>query len=275
MYVYIHLHLLKKYTKHTVMSAKLKILVPVKRVLDHQVKPLVNAARDGVATQGCKFSINPFDDIAVEEALRLQAAAPGAVEATHAVSIGPTKAQEVLRNCLAKGIGSAALVETGAALEPLAVAKVLAEYVRQQGFNMVILGKQAIDDDSACTGQMLAALLGWPQATNACKVALDSSNGVSVTRETDSGEETVRAPVPLVITTDLRLNQPRYVGLSKLMKVKRTKIPVLTLEKDFKDVDVKSRLQTVSVDEPATKQPGVMLKDVDELVQKLSEAKLL
>lgn len=257
------------------MSTKLKILVPVKRVLDHQVKPLVNAAKDGISTQGCKFSINPFDDIAVEEALRIQAASPQSVEATHALSIGPSKAQEVLRNCLAKGIGSVALVETESQLEPLAVAKVLAQYVKDNKFNLVILGKQAIDDDCNNTGQMLAALLNWPQATNACKVDIDAESNISVTREIDGGEETLKAKGPLVITTDLRLNQPRYVGLSKLMKVKRTKIPVLTLDKDFKGVDTAQKLVTSSINEPAAKAPGVMLKDVDELVQKLRDAKVL
>ncbi|SMN17704.1 similar to Saccharomyces cerevisiae YGR207C CIR1 Mitochondrial protein that interacts with frataxin (Yfh1p) [Maudiozyma saulgeensis] len=258
------------------MSSKLKILVPVKRVLDHQIKPLVNAAHDGVQTQGCKFSINPFDDIAIEEALRIKTHRPQDVESTHAISIGVDKCQDILRNCLAKGIDGVSLVETNESLEPLAIAKLLAHHVKQQNYNVVLMGKQAIDDDSNNTGQMLAALLKWPQATNACKVEFnDSMTSCKVTREIDGGEETLEAKLPLVITTDLRLNQPRYVGLSKLMKVKRVKIPKLSITKDFPQVDTTNKLNVLSVDEPQTKSPGIMLKNVDELVSKLKDAKLI
>ncbi|CAB4256457.1 similar to Saccharomyces cerevisiae YGR207C CIR1 Mitochondrial protein that interacts with frataxin (Yfh1p) [Maudiozyma barnettii] len=258
------------------MSSKLKILVPVKRVLDHQIKPLVNAAHDGVQTQGCKFSINPFDDIAIEEALRIKTNRSKDVDSTHAISIGVDKCQDILRNCLAKGIDSVSLVETSEPLEPLAVAKLLAHEVKEKKYNVVLMGKQAIDDDSNNTGQMLAALLNWPQATNACKVEFnDSVTSCKVTREIDGGEETVEASLPLVITTDLRLNQPRYVGLSKLMKVKRVKIPKLSLSEHFPDVDIKSKLTTLSINEPQSKPPGIMLKNVDELVSKLKDAKLI
>lgn len=253
---------------------KLKILVPVKRVLDHQLKPLVNATHDGIQTQGFKFSINPFDDIAVEEALRIKTAQPALVETTHAISVGPEKAQDVLRNCLAKGIDSVSLVETQDELEPLGIAKLLAHYIKNNGFNMVIMGKQAIDDDCNNTGQMLAALLNWPQATNACKIEFNDSQ-VNVTREIDGGEEILQSSIPMVITTDLRLNQPRYVGLSKLMKVKKVKIPKLSIEKEFSGIDVSNKLKTLSIDVPPVKPPGVMLNNVDELITKLKDAKLL
>lgn len=252
---------------------KLKILVPVKRVLDHQIKPLINSTHSGIQTQGFKFSINPFDDIAIEEALQLKSNHKDLVQSTTAISIGSDKSQEILKNCLAKGIDSVTLLSTDKQLEPLSIAKLLASYVKKHDFNLVILGKQAIDDDSNNTGQMLASLLNWPQATNACKVTL-AEDTCTVTREIDGGEETLEAQWPLVITTDLRLNQPRYVGLSKLMKVKRAKIPTVTLQ-DFPDIDTTNKLNVISIDEPATKPPGVMLSNVDELVQKLKDSKLI
>lgn len=257
----------------------LKILVPVKRVLDHQIKPLVNKAHTGVDIEGLKFSINPFDDIAIEEALQIKAKLPNDTS-THAVSIGAVKNQDILRNCLAKGIDNVTLIEDDVSsnnqLEPLAVAKVLQKFVNDNNFNCVILGKQAIDDDFNNTGQMLAGLLNWPQATNACNVQIkEDISEVTVTREIDGGEEVVKAKLPIIITTDLRLNTPRYVGLPKLMKVKRKPIPKKTLKSDFSDIDVSPRLETIAVEEPKEKQPGIMLKNVDELVEKLKDAKVI
>ena len=266
---------------------KLKILVPVKRVLDYQLKPLLNKTHTGIETQGDKFSCNPFDDIAIEEALQLKTKFPDLIESTHAVSIGTESNKDILRNCLAKGIDSVTLIETppsvdttgsniASSLEPLAVAKILSKFVVDNGFNFVIMGKQAVDDDFNSTGQMLAAMLQWPQALNACKVDLDSrGESVTVTSESDGGETVVRARFPVVITTDLRLNQPRYVGLPKLMKVKRKPIPKLSIETDFKEVDISNKLKVLSVDQPKQKAPGVMVKDVDELVAKLKESRVI
>lgn len=259
------------------MSKPLRILVPVKRVVDFQIKPRVNKALTGIETSGVKFSINPFDDIAVEETVRIKEKHGSLVEHTQAVSIGHQKAQDVLRNCLAKGIDSVSLVDCkDMELEPLAVAKVLKNIVEKQNINLVIMGKQAIDDDFNNTGQMLAGLLKWPQATNTAKVEVLAEEGaVKVTREIDGGEETVRASLPLVITTDLRLNTPRYVGLPNLMKAKKKPIEKLTLEKDFADVDTTPRLEILSVQEPEPKEPGIKVDSVDELVQKLKDAKVL
>ena len=266
---------------------KLKILVPVKRVLDYQLKPLLNKTHSGIETQGAKFSCNPFDDIAIEEALQLKTKFPDLVQSTHAVSIGTESNKDILRNCLAKGIDSVTLIETppgvdttgsniASSLEPLAVARILSKFVTDNGFNFVIMGKQAVDDDFNSTGQMLAAMLKWSQALNACKVDLDSmGKSVTVTSESDGGETVVRAQLPVVVTTDLRLNQPRYVGLPKLMKVKRKPIPKLSIETDFKEVDISNRLKVLSVDQPKQKAPGVIVKDVDELVAKLKESRVI
>ncbi|AQZ17155.1 CIR1 (YGR207C) [Zygosaccharomyces parabailii] len=252
----------------------LRILVPVKRVIDYQIKPRVNKTKTAIETTGVKFSINPFDDIAVEEAIRIKEKKKAPVESIHAISIGPAKSQDILRNCLAKGADTSTLVDAGdKELEPLAVAKVLKKVVEKQGSNLVILGKQAIDDDSNNTGQMLAGLLNWPQATNAAKVEFVGDR-VKVTREVDGGEEIVSAPLPLVISTDLRLNQPRYVGLQNLMKAKKKPMEKLKL-KDFTDEDLKPRLKVVQVTEPEPRPPGIKVNSVDELVEHLKDAKII
>ena len=203
------------------MSSKLKILVPVKRVIDFAIKPRINKAQTGVETKGVKFSINPFCDIALEESIRIREAHKGLVEKIHAVSIGPTKAQDILRTALAKGADSTTLIDVGdEEVEPLTVAKLLQKTVEKEDSNLVILGKQAIDDDSNQTGQMLAGLLNWPQATNASKVEIDGDN-ITVTREIDGGSDTLRAKLPMIVTTDLRLNEPRYASLPNIMKAKK------------------------------------------------------
>ncbi|QLQ81163.1 hypothetical protein HG537_0E05180 [Torulaspora globosa] len=256
-------------------SKQLRILVPVKRVIDYQIKPRVNKTGTAVETTGVKFSINPFDDIAVEEAVRIKEKNKSLVENIHAVSIGPTKAQDILRNCLAKGVDTSTLIDSkNVVLEPLAVAKVLKQVVEKQNSNLVIMGKQAIDDDCNNTGQMLAGLLNWPQATNAAKVEFTDNGKVNVTREVDGGEEVVTASLPLVITTDLRLNIPRYVGLQNLMKAKKKPMEKLAL-KDFSTVDFEPRLKVLSVQEPQPRAPGVKLNSVDELVDRLKESKVI
>lgn len=256
-------------------SKQLRILVPVKRVIDYQIKPRVNKTGTAVETTGVKFSINPFDDIAVEEAVRIKERNKSLVESIHAVSIGPAKAQDILRNCLAKGADTSTLIDAkDTLLEPLAVAKVLKQVVEKQKSNLIIMGKQAIDDDCNNTGQMLAGLLNWPQATNAAKVELLDGGKIKVTREVDGGEEVVSASLPLVITTDLRLNTPRYVGLQNMMKAKKKPMEKLTL-KDFSDVDLNSRLKVLTVEEPQPRAPGVKVNSVDELIEKLKEAKTI
>lgn len=259
------------------MSKPLRILVPVKRVVDFQIKPRVNKTLTGIEKSGIKFSINPFDDIAVEETVRIKEKHGDLVEHTQAVSIGPAKAQDILRNCLAKGIDNVSLIDCkDLELEPLAVAKILKNIVEKQNINLIIMGKQAIDDDFNHTGQMLAGLLNWPQATNAAKVDILADEGkVRITREIDGGEETLKASLPLIITTDLRLNTPRYVGLPNLMKAKKKPMEKLTLEKDFADIDTKPRLEILSVNEPNAKEPGITVGSVDELVQKLKDSKVL
>lgn len=259
------------------MSSKgLRILVPVKRVIDYQIKPRVNKTKTAIETTGVKFSINPFDDIALEEALRIKEKKKAPVDAIHAISIGPTKSQDILRNCLAKGADTSTLVDAGSQeLEPLAVAKVLKEIVEKQGSNLVIMGKQAIDDDSNNTGQMLAGMLNWPQATNAAKVEFENdANRVKVTREVDGGEEVISAPLPLVISTDLRLNQPRYVGLQNLMKAKKKPMDKVKLQ-DFANLDLNSRLKLLQVIEPEPRSPGIKVGSVDELIEKLKDAKAI
>ncbi|ODQ81636.1 hypothetical protein BABINDRAFT_159901 [Babjeviella inositovora NRRL Y-12698] len=255
------------------MSSKLKILVPVKRVIDYAIKPRINKTQTGVQKTGVKFSINPFCDIAVEEAVRIREANKGAVESIHAVSIGPTKAQDVLRTSLAKGVDSSTLIDVGdAEVEPLVVAKLLRKIVERQQSNLIILGKQAIDDDSNQTGQMLAGLLGWPQATNASKVVVQG-DVVTVTREVDGGAETISAQLPLIITTDLRLNEPRYATLPNMMKAKKKPLEKLTAA-DL-EVEIQNRLEILKVEEPAARSAGVKVANVDELIAKLQAAKAL
>lgn len=256
---------------------KLRILVPVKRVVDHAIRPRVNKQLTNIETKNLKFSINPFDDIAVEESVKLKESHPDLVEQVHAVSIGPLKAQDVLRTALAKGCDSSTLVEhTSTELEPLVISKVLHKLVQQKNANLVVLGKQAIDDDCNNTGQMLAGLLNWSQATNACKVELlDNGESVRVTKEIDGGEEVVVAKLPMVITTDLRLNTPRYATLPNLMKAKKKPLEKLKLAKDFEGIDLTPQLKLVKVEEPPVKSPGIQLSSVDELVAKLKEDKLV
>jgi electron transfer flavoprotein beta subunit len=242
----------------------MKLLVAVKRVIDFNVKPRVKADGSGVDLANVKMSMNPFDEIAVEEAIRLKE--KGAASEIVAVSIGPAKAQETLRTALAMGADRAILIQTDDEIEPLAVAKLLAKVTEEEQPGLVILGKQAIDDDSNQTGQMLAALLGWPQGTFASKVEL-SGNKVDVTREVDGGLETVKLNVPAVVTTDLRLNEPRYASLPNIMKAKSK--PLATKTPADYGVDTAPRLTTLKVVEPAKRQAGVKVGSVDELIGKL------
>jgi electron transfer flavoprotein beta subunit len=244
----------------------MKLLVPVKRVIDFNVKPRVKADQTGVDLANVKMSMNPFDEIAVEEAIRLKE--KGVATEIVAVSIGPAKAQETLRTALAMGADRAILVQTDAEVEPLAVAKILAKIVEEDQPGMVVLGKQAIDDDSNQTGQMLAALLGWGQGTFASKVEV-SGDAVDVTREVDGGLETVRLKLPAVVTTDLRLNEPRYATLPNIMKAKSKPLAMKTPE-DY-GVDVAPRLTTLKVVEPPKRTAGVKVGSVDELIDKLRE----
>ena len=242
----------------------MKALVPVKRVIDYNVKPRVKADGSGVDLANVKMGMNPFDEIAVEEAIRLKEA--GAIEEIVAVSIGPAKAQETLRTALAMGADSAVLVETDDEVEPLAVAKILKAVAAEVEPGLIILGKQAIDDDSNQTGQMLAALMELPQGTFASKVEMDGDH-VKVTREVDGGLETVRLSTPAIITTDLRLNEPRYASLPNIMKAKKKPLEMKT-PADY-GVDIAPRLKTLNVSEPPVRQAGVKVADVDELVAKL------
>ena len=242
----------------------MKALVPVKRVIDYNVKPRVKADGSGVDLANVKMSMNPFDEIAVEEAIRLKEA--GAIEEIVAVSIGPAKAQETLRTALAMGADSAVLVETDDEVEPLAVAKILKAVAAEVEPGLIILGKQAIDDDSNQTGQMLAALMELPQGTFASKVEMDGDH-VKVTREVDGGLETVRLSTPAIITTDLRLNEPRYASLPNIMKAKKKPLETKT-PADY-GVDIAPRLKALNVSEPPVRQAGVKVADVDELVAKL------
>jgi len=242
----------------------MKLLVPVKRVIDYNVKPRVKSDGTGVDLSNVKMSMNPFDEIAVEEAIRLKEG--GKAEEIVVVSIGPAKAQETLRTALAMGADRAILIQTDEEVEPLAVAKLLAKVAAEETPGMVILGKQAIDDDSNQTGQMLAALLGWAQGTFASKVEVDGDS-VNVTREVDGGLETVKLKMPAIVTTDLRLNEPRYASLPNIMKAKSKPLAQKTPE-DY-GVDIAARLSTVKVSEPPVRQAGVKVADVDELVAKL------
>jgi len=249
----------------------LKIIVPVKRVVDYNVKVRVRADGTGVDTANVKMSMNPFDEIAVEEAVRLKE--KGTATEIVAVSCGIAACQETLRTALALGADRAILVQTDVELQPLAVAKLLRAIVDRESPQLVILGKQAIDDDANQTGQMLAALLDWPQATFASKVDVVEGKA-SVKREVDGGLETVDVALPAVVTTDLRLNEPRYATLPNIMKAKKK--PLETLTPDGLGVDVAPRLTTLRVIEPAKRKGGGRVADVKELVAKLrNEAKVL
>lgn len=249
----------------------MKILVPVKRVIDYNVKVRVKADQSGVETANVKMSMNPFDEIAIEEAVKLKEA--GVATEIIAVSIGVTQCQETLRTALAIGADRAILIETAAEIQPLAVAKLLKSIVDKEAPQLVILGKQAIDDDSNQTGQMLAALLDWPQATFASKVTI--ANGeAEVMREIDGGMETVAIKLPAIITTDLRLNTPRYATLPNIMKAKKKQMDIITPE--ALGVDVTPRLKTLKVVEPAKRKSGVMVADIAALIDKLkNEAKVI
>jgi len=249
----------------------MKVLVPVKRVVDYNVKIRVKADGSGVETANVKMSMNPFDEIAVEEAVRLKEA--GKATEIIAVSVGPTTAQETLRTALAMGADRAILVQTDAETQPLGVAKVLKALVDREGPTLVILGKQAIDDDCNQTGQMLAALLGWGQGTFASKI-VPGDGVVAVTREIDGGLETVDLKLPAIVTADLRLNEPRYASLPNIMKAKKK--PLETVTPDALGVDVTPRLTTLKVVEPAKRSAGVKVADVAALVDKLkNEARVI
>ena len=244
----------------------MKILVPVKRVIDYNVKPRVKSDGTGVDLANVKMSMNPFDEIAVEEAIRLKE--KGVATEIVAVSVGPQKAQETLRTALAMGADRAILVQTDDEVEPLAVAKILKGIADEEAPGLVILGKQAIDDDSNQTGQMLAALMGRPQGTFASAVTVEG-DAVTVTREVDGGLETVKLAMPAIVTTDLRLNEPRYASLPNIMKAKSK--PLATKAPADYGVDTSPRLKTLKVAEPPVRSAGIKVADVDALVAKLKE----
>jgi electron transfer flavoprotein beta subunit len=249
----------------------MKALVAVKRVVDYNVKVRVKADGTGVETANVKMSMNPFDEIAIEEGLRLREA--GTVEEVIVVSAGVQQCQETIRTGLAMGADRGVLVLTDVELQPLAVAKLLKAVIEREGPEIVIIGKQAIDDDCNQTGQMLAALLGWPQATFASKLAI-SGDAAEVTREVDGGLETVAFKLPIVVTTDLRLNEPRYASLPNIMRAKKK--PIVPMTPEELGVDVTPRLVTLKVVEPAKRQGGVKVGSVEELVDKLkNEARVI
>ncbi|KAI4114933.1 MAG: hypothetical protein LQ345_004373 [Seirophora villosa] len=279
------------------MSVPLKILVPVKRVIDYAIKPRVNSTRTAIETSNVKHSMNPFDELSIEAAVRMrEASTPGPKKSSLpsptvadilALSAGPAKCVDVLRTAMAMGADRAIHVEIdphagggeGGAegeqgeLEPLGVAKLLAQVVRAEGRNMVILGKQSIDDDSNQTGQMLAGLLGWGQATQAAEIHFEEDGAgswkVRVAKEVDGGTETVRAPLPVVVTTDLRLNEPRYASLPNIMKAKKKTLQKKALA-DY-GVDGGRRLRVVKVEEPPPRKGGGKVEDVDGMIAKLKE----
>jgi electron transfer flavoprotein beta subunit len=242
----------------------MKVLVPVKRVVDKDIKIRVKADSSGVELANVKMSMNPFDEIAVEEAIRLKEA--GKATEIVAVSIGPQQAAETIRTALAMGADRGILVKTDGSVEPLAVAKILKGVADAEQPGLIIMGKQAIDDDSNQTGQMLAALLNWPQGTFASKVVIEGSD-ILVTREVDGGLQTVRLKGPAVVTTDLRLNEPRYASLPNIMKAKKK--PIDDKAPDAYGVDVKPRLEVVKTSEPPSRKSGVKVGSVAELVSKL------
>lgn len=249
----------------------MKVLVAVKRVVDYNVKIRVNSDQTAVETANVKMSMNPFDEIAVEEGIRLKEA--GTASELIAFSVGPKQSQETIRTALAMGADRGILVETDTMVEPLAVAKCLKAVVEKENPDLVIVGKQAIDDDSNQTGQMLAALLGWSQGTFASNLDL-SDGSIKVTREVDGGLETVDLKMPAVVTTDLRLNEPRYASLPNIMKAKKKTIDVTNPEE--LGIDISPRLTVLKVEEPAKRIAGVMVEDVAQLVDKLrNEAKVI
>jgi electron transfer flavoprotein beta subunit len=249
----------------------LKVLVPVKRVVDYNVKVRVKSDKSGVELDNVKMSMNPFDEIAVEEALRLKE--KGIATEVIAISIGPTQVQETIRNALAMGADSGIFIEATNNLEPLNIAKIISSVAKKESIDLMILGKQAIDDDMNATGQMIAALLGWPQATFASKVEISDKKAV-VSREVDGGIENIEVALPAVISTDLRLNEPRYASLPNIMKAKKK--PINQIQVDELNLKIEQRLDILKVEEPNKRQSGIMLKTVEELVDKLkNEAKVI
>ncbi len=242
----------------------MKVLVPVKRVIDYNVKVRVKSDHTGVDLANVKMSMNPFDEIAVEEAIRLKES--GTATEVVAVSIGPEKAQDQIRQALAMGADRGLLIKTDAEVEPLGVAKLLKAVVEAEQCELVILGKQAIDDDSNQTGQMLAAMLGWPQGTFASKVSKEGDK-LSVTREIDGGLQTITLNLPAIVTTDLRLNEPRYASLPNIMKAKKK--PLDVKEASEYGVDIAPRLEVLKVTEPPKREAGVKVENVAQLVEKL------
>ncbi|MEM1104808.1 MAG: electron transfer flavoprotein subunit beta/FixA family protein [Pseudomonadota bacterium] len=242
----------------------MKVLVPVKRVIDYNVKVRVKPDQTGVDLANVKMSMNPFDEISVEEAVRMKEA--GVATELIAVSIGPQQAQETLRTALAMGVDRGILIKTDAMVEPLTVAKLLVKVVEAEGPDLVILGKQAIDDDCNQTGQMLGALLGWPQGTFASEVKKEG-DALHVTREVDGGLQTVALETPAIVTTDLRLNEPRYASLPNIMKAKKKPIDMKTPE-DY-GVDLAPRLTVVKVTEPPVREAGELVEGVPDLIEKL------
>ena len=249
----------------------LKVLVPVKRVVDYNVKVRVKSDKSGVELDNVKMSMNPFDEIAVEEALRLKE--KGIATEVIAISIGPTQVQETIRNALAMGADSGIFIEATNNLEPLNIAKIISSVAKKESIDLMILGKQAIDDDMNATGQMIAALLGWPQATFASKVEISDKKAV-VSREVDGGIENIEVALPAVISTDLRLNEPRYASLPNIMKAKKK--PLETLNASDLAIDTKPRIEQIKVEEPPKRKAGIKVSSVAELVQKLkNEAKVI
>ena len=249
----------------------MKVLVPVKRVVDYNVKVRVKSDKSGVELDNVKMSMNPFDEIAVEEALRLKE--KGIATEVIAISIGPTQVQETIRNALAMGADSGIFIEATNNLEPLNIAKIISSVAKKESIDLMILGKQAIDDDMNATGQMIAALLGWPQATFASKVEISDKKAI-VSREVDGGIENIEVALPAVISTDLRLNEPRYASLPNIMKAKKK--PINQIQVDELNLKIEQRLDILKVEEPTKRQSGIMLKTVEELVDKLkNEAKVI
>ena len=249
----------------------MKILVPVKRVVDYNVKVRVKSDNSGVELDNVKMSMNPFDEIAVEEALRLKE--KGFATEVIAISIGVSQVQETIRNALAMGADSGIFVEVNENLEPLNIAKIISSVAKKENVDLMILGKQAIDDDMNATSQMVAALLNWPQATFASKIEIVDKI-VKVSREVDGGIENIEVNLPAVISTDLRLNEPRYASLPNIMKAKKK--PINEIKIDELKINIKQRLDILKVEEPSKRQSGIMLKTIEELVDKLkNEAKVI
>ena len=249
----------------------MKILVPVKRVVDYNVKVRVKSDNSGVELDNVKMSMNPFDEIAVEEALRLKE--KGVATEVIAISIGVSQVQETIRNALAMGADSGIFVEVNETLEPLNIAKIISSIAKKENIDLMILGKQAIDDDMNATSQMVAALLNWPQATFASKIEIDDKIA-KVSREVDGGIENIQVTLPAVISTDLRLNEPRYASLPNIMKAKKK--PIKQIKVEELKIDIKQRLDILKVEEPSKRQSGIMLKTIEELVDKLkNEAKVI